>query len=159
MGAFTPVNTAINTLASAAGMTFVYDGPASYTPQVKVWTQPSPLVVSFARHSGSPLGFASNYLSGAGQIGEGGWSAASSATSNMQIIKGYAVIDADLDNGSTPNVRAATLLHELGHSVGLNRAAYNGEVMYGMLAAASPTKHSAGDLSGLRAVGRGAGCL
>ncbi len=155
-GAFTPVNTAINTLASATGMSFVYDGAASYTPQMNVWTQPSPLVVSFARHDKLALG--SNYLSGTGQIGEGGWTAAGT-TANMKIVKGYAVIDADLYNRSTPNVRAATLLHELGHSVGLNHAAYNTEVMYGMLAAASPTYYSAGDLSGLRAVGRPAGCI
>jgi len=126
---------------------------------VKVWTQPSPLVVSFARHSGSPLGFASSYLSGAGQIGEGGWWASGSSQANIQIVKGYAVIDTDLYNRSTTNVRAATLLHELGHSVGLNHAAYNSEVMYGLLAAASPTFYSAGDLSGLRAVGRPAGCI
>jgi len=156
-GAFTSVNTAINTLASGTGMSFVYDGTAVYIPQMGGWDQPSPLIVSFARHSGLALG--SNYLTGAGQIGEGGWTAAGTTQANIRIVKGYAVIDTDLYNRSATNVRAATLVHELGHSVGLKHAVYNSEVMYPALTGVSPTYYSAGDLSGLRAVGRPAGCI
>ncbi len=156
-GALNQVNAALGSLSSATGMTFVYDGTTAYTPQVGTWNLPDSVVVSFGRHSGLPMG--SNWLTGAGQIGEGGWSASGTSQANVKIVKGYVVIDTDVYNRSTSGQRTAALLHELGHAVGLNHAALQSEVMYPSIMTTSPTYYAQGDLSGLRAVGRGAGCL
>lgn len=159
-GALNQVNAALGSLSSATGMTFVYDGTTAYTPQVGTWNLPDSVVVSFGRHSGLPMG--SNYLSGAGQIGEGGWRATGTWNGSSVIYKinqGYVVIDTDVYNRSTSGQRTSALLHELGHAAGLNHAALQSEVMYPSIMTTSPTYYAQGDLSGLRAVGRGAGCL
>lgn len=51
------------------------------------------------------------------------------------------------------------LLHELGHSVGLNHVSDSHEIMAPMAAPRSPVHYTAGDRLGLRQVGSGNGCL
>jgi len=51
------------------------------------------------------------------------------------------------------------LLHELGHSVGLNHVSDAHEIMAPMAAPRSPVHYAAGDRLGLRQVGAGNGCL
>lgn len=159
-GAAGQVQSAVATLASATGMKFVYDGGTSYTPQ-SYSKLPNTLVVSFGRRAGLSKG--SDLLHGGWQIGEGGWHATGTGPTMTSLVykitDGYVVIDTDAYNRSTPGVRTAALLHELGHAVGLNHAAYTSEVMFPTINGSSPTHYAAGDLSGLRAVGAPAGCI
>jgi hypothetical protein len=60
-------------------------------------------------------------------------------------------------NTSVPVSRATLMLHELGHLAGLGHA-NSSAVMRPDLGPAGPTRYGPGDLTGLRALGRG-GCL
>src|SRR5689334_15658269 len=48
-GALSTVQAAVAQLSANTGIPFVYDGPASYIPQQGNYSQPSSLIVSFAR--------------------------------------------------------------------------------------------------------------
>jgi hypothetical protein len=160
-GELTRVFSAVASVSQATGLHFVYDGPTSYVPEAGDWNQPSSLVIAFANHNGMAGG--STYLSGANQLGEGGFQSTYVTTngriSNYKITKGYAVIDATAYGWSTTKVRNDTLLHELGHAVGLNHAHYTSEIMYPVINQNSPDGYTAGDLAGLSKVGATNGCL
>jgi hypothetical protein len=155
------VLSAVASVSQATGLRFVYDGATSYVPQQGAWNQPSELVIAFANHNGS--GGGSSYLSGANQLGEGGFQStymtSNGRISSYQITKGYAVIDATAFNYSSDKVRNDTLLHELGHAVGLNHAHYTSEIMYPVISNYSPDGYSGGDLAGLAKVGASQGCI
>ena len=159
-GALTTVQQSVAALSAATGISFVYDGTATYIPQPSSTTQPAPLVVSFGRHSGQPLG--SNYLTGSGQIGDGGYRAVGTWNGKAVIYRltsSYVVIDADAYRFRSSQIKSSTLLHELGHAVGLNHARQASEVMYPVISPTTGTSYAAGDLTGFRLVGRSAGCL
>jgi hypothetical protein len=155
------VQGAVATLSAKTGIRFVYDGPASYVPQKGGFAkQPSSLIVSFGRAPGRPS--SSNYLSGGSMVGYGGYQATGVYVGGgvkYTITKGFVVIDADRFPGLSTRTRSALLQHELGHAVGLNHAKYSSELMYPVVGNASPSSYAAGDLSGLRLVGRPAGCV
>lgn len=159
--ALATVRSAVAQVSKATGITFAYDGATAYTPVMNGSNQPASLVVSFARHNGQAGG--SNYLAGGSQLGEGGFQSSyqtlNGKITTYKITKGYAVIDAANYNKATAKVKTATLLHELGHAVGLNHARYTGEVMYPVIANTGAGAYSSGDLAGLKKVGRSAGCL
>ncbi len=152
---------AVAALSKASGLAFSYDGSTNYVPTRGSWSQPADLVISFARHNGQPGG--SSYLSGGAQLGEGGFQSSYRTVNNRvtsyKINKGYAAIDVDGYNRSTAKVRTATLLHELGHAVGLNHAHFTSELMYPTISNSGPYTYTAGDLAGLKKVGRAAGCM
>jgi hypothetical protein len=160
-GGLPAVQAAVAALAKGTGITFVYDGTTTFIPQTGAWSQPAPLIIAFAHPGGQTYG--SSYLAGASQLGEGGFQSqyrsVDGSITSYRIIKGYAVIDADGYNRADAHVRTAVLLHELGHAVGLNHAAFMSEVMYPSVSNAGPNYYSAGDLAGLAKVGRPAGCL
>lgn len=159
-GTLTALKSAVAALSAKTGITFVYDGAATYIPQKGSYAQPSPLVVSFAHHPGRPS--ASNYLTGGTNVGYGGYLATGSYQKGKvvyQITKGFVVIDADRYPFLSTKIRNGVLLHELGHAVGLNHAKYQSELMYPTIGSYSPNSYSAGDLAGLRLVGRPAGCI
>jgi hypothetical protein len=159
-GALTTVKAAVAQISAKTGITFVYDGTASYIPQKGNYAQPSSLVVSFARHPGRPT--ASNYLTGGSNVAYGGYLAAGSYKNGKvvyQITKGFVVIDADRYPFFSSKIRSDVLMHELGHAVGLNHAKYKSEIMYPTIGNYSPNGYAAGDLAGLRLLGRSAGCL
>jgi hypothetical protein len=156
------VLSAVASVSQATGLRFSYDGSTSYVPQQGSWNQPADLVIAFAQHNGS--GGGSTYLSGANQLGEGGFQSTYMTGSNGQvtsykITKGYAVIDATAFGYSSDLVRNDTLLHELGHAVGLNHARYTSEIMYPVISNYSPNGYTAGDLAGLAKVGASNGCI
>jgi hypothetical protein len=153
---------AVQKLAQATGIRFVYDGTTAYVPRSDSWSRsPAPLVISFAHHRGQTGG--TDLLAGGNQLGEGGFQSSYTTVNGRittyKITKGYAVIDADGYARSSAGVRRAVLLHELGHAVGLNHAKLPTEIMYPSIGSGGPTAYSAGDLAGLRVVGRPAGCL
>ncbi len=160
-GALPAVQAAVAALSKGTGITFVYDGTTSAIPEAAKWNQPAPLLIAFAHPGGQTYG--SSYLAGGNQLGEGGFqsqfSTINGRISTYKIINGYAVIDANGYNRADAHVRTAVLLHELGHAVGLNHAHLTSEVMYPSVSDAGPDYYSAGDLAGLAAVGRPAGCL
>lgn len=157
--ALTNVKSAVAALSKGTGITFVYDGTTNYVPDLNKWTQPAPLVITFDKNKTQSGG--SNYLAGGNQLGEGGFTSSyqiiNGKSINLQITKGYVAIDAAGYGRSSAKVRTATLLHELGHAVGLNHAHLTSEVMYPVVGATSA--YSAGDLAGLRKVGRTQGCI
>jgi Matrixin len=154
------VFSAVTSVSDATGLRFIYDGSTSYVPQQGSWDQPAELVIAFANHNGSAGG--STYLSGANQLGEGGFQStymtSNGSITSYEITKGYAVIDATAFNYSSDKVRNDTLLHELGHAVGLNHAHYTSEIMYPVISNFSPDGYTAGDLAGLAKVGASQGC-
>jgi hypothetical protein len=159
--ALASVKTAVASLSKATGITFVFDGTTTYVPNQNQWNQPASLVISFAKHTGQAGG--SNLLAGGNQLGEGGfesqYSTVNGKVTSYKIVKGYAVIDSAAYNAATVNVRTHTLLHELGHAVGLNHAHFTGEIMYPSISNGGPGAYSSGDLAGLAKVGRPSGCL
>jgi hypothetical protein len=159
-GTLTPLKAAVANLSAKSGITFVYDGAASYIPQKGSTAQPSSLVVSFARPPGRPS--ASNYLTGGTNVGYGGFEATGVNENGKpvyQISKGFVVIDADRYPFLSTKIRNGVLEHELGHAVGLNHARFTSEIMYPTISNASPDNYSSGDLAGLRMLGRTAGCI
>jgi hypothetical protein len=159
-GTLTALKSAVATLSSKSGIPFVYDGPATFIPQKTATNQPAPLVVSFGRKPGRPS--ASNYLTGGSNVGYGGFTATGKYVNGRAVYKitrGFVVIDADRYPFLSSKIRQGVLLHELGHAVGLNHAKYRTELMYPSINSSSPSGYSAGDLNGLRLLGRTAGCL
>jgi hypothetical protein len=159
-GTLATVKAAVAALSAKTGIPFVYDGAATYIPQKGSYAQPSSLVVSFARHPGRPS--ASSYLTGGSNVGYGGYQATGSYKNGRvvyQITKGFVVIDADRYPFLSSKLRTGVLEHELGHAAGLNHAKYKSELMYPVLGSYSPNGYAAGDLAGLRLLGRSAGCI
>jgi hypothetical protein len=159
-GTLVLLKSAVADLSSKTGIPFTYDGAASYIPQKTSTGQPSSLIVSFGRRPGRP--WASNYLTGGTNVGYGGFTANGSYKNGRivySITKGFVVIDADRFPFLSAKVKKDVLMHELGHAAGLNHAKYSSELMYPTISDSSPTGYSAGDLSGLRLLGRSAGCL
>jgi hypothetical protein len=160
-GELSRVFSAVASVSQATGLRFNYVGTTDYVPENGDWNQPADLVISFANHNGMSGG--STYLSGANQLGEGGFQStyvtSNGHISSYKITKGYAVIDAVAYGYGSAKVRNDTLLHELGHAVGLNHAHYTSEIMYPVINNYSPDGYTAGDLSGLAKVGASQGCL
>ena len=155
------VKSAVAALAKGTGITFVYDGLTSYVPDENKWTQPASLVIAFAKNKTQAGG--SDYLAGGNQLGEGGFQSSyqiiNGKSLNLQITKGYVAIDYAGYARSNAKVRTETLLHELGHAVGLNHAHLTSEIMYPVVSNSGPGAYSAGDLAGLKKVGRPSGCI
>ena len=155
------VLSAVGSVSQATGLNFVYDGTTHYVPEAGQWNQPDDLVIAFAHHDGMSSG--STYLSGPNQLGEGGfqstYNTSNGRITSYKITKGYAVIDSVAFGYSSDKVRNDTLLHELGHAVGLNHAHYTSEIMYPVISNYSPDGYTAGDLAGLAQVGASRGCL
>jgi len=159
-GTLNVLKSAVAALSSKTGIPFVYDGPASFIPQRGGPAGPAPLVVSFGRRTGRPA--ASNYLTGGTNVGYGGFTATGQYVNGKAVYKitrGFVVIDADRYPFLSSKIRSGVLMHELGHAVGLNHAKYRSELMYPTISASSPNGYAAGDLNGLRLLGRSAGCL
>jgi hypothetical protein len=160
-GEVSRVLSAVATVSKATGLRFVYDGSTGYVPEKGQWDQPSDLVIGFANHDG--MSYGSSYLSGANQLGEGGFQSTytswNGTISSYKITKGYAVIDAKAYGWSSEKVKNDTLLHELGHAVGLNHARFTSTIMYPIIGSNSPDGYTAGDLTGLQKVGASQGCI
>lgn len=68
-------------------------------------------------------------------------------------------LNAVIGAGSSEAMRTSLYLHELGHVLGLDHVSATDEVMQVSIDPANPlTRYSAGDLEGLRRLGRTAGC-
>jgi hypothetical protein len=159
-GTLAVLKSAVAEVSSKTGIAFVYDGAATWIPQKGKFNQPSSLIVSFGRRPGRPS--ASNYLTGGSNVGYGGFMS-NGTYKNGRVVygitKGFVVIDADRFPFLSSKIKKGVLMHELGHAVGLNHAKYSSELMYPTISNSSPNGYSAGDLTGLRLLGRSAGCI
>ncbi len=127
---------AFDTASLATGITF-REAAAGADPQVSVQLQSVP---------------------GDRVKGEGEMHFRSDGTGSRQLP--YAgSIQASLGTETTPELRTALYLHEIGHVLGITHVADEPEVMHDVVDEADATGYKAGDLAGLAQVGLAAGCL
>ena len=161
-GALADVQTALRAVSAAGGLQFSYLGATSRVPQ-RSWFSSWPageaqLVIGWASSSGAG---SSDFLPGGQVVGQGGWSARGGNGKALQIVNGVVVLDRAstlLTSGFGSQGRGQLLLHELGHAVGLSHVSEQAQLMYPSITF-SVGAFGAGDVAGLRAVGRPAGCL
>lgn len=169
-GALADIKTAVARVASASGLRFRYDGGTSTIPRSTYGTSLNParasslLVIAWAA-PGKGTGRSNLLSSNPREVGVGGYRAYSwtngSTVHRMRILRGFVVISTRFSKlksgfGTGPN-RGGALLHELGHAVGLGHTNDKRQIMYPMLT--KYATYGAGDRSGLRKVGRSAGCI
>jgi len=168
-GALADTEAAIARVATATGLTFVYDGPTSVVP-TRAWldaggSASSGLVIAWAP-PGSQAG--QSDLFGGDADGEGGWTESGvskdGATWTWQIKRGFVVVDpagaVDYAPGFGPGQsRGVLLMHELGHAVGLGHVDNRRDVMFPVITSSSRAQWGPGDLAGLARVGKSAGCI
>jgi hypothetical protein len=85
-----------------------------------------------------------------GTLGEGG----GSFTPTLEMVVGQAHVDV----GLTPKVRRTSLLHEIGHMLGLGHVQDTGQVMLAAIRLPPRQAYASGDLEGLRLVGTSVPC-
>ena len=163
-GAAAELDVAFAALGRATGMTFRYAGTTTTTPTSE-WLQGADesdtIVVAWV-----PKG-ASDLWQDAGD-GRGGWYSRGvtndGTTWTWRIVKGFVLVDPDSAAGYASGfgsgvTTGALLLHELAHVVGLDHVSDVDQLMHPTLSDRTAARYSAGDLDGLLAVGRAAGCI
>jgi hypothetical protein len=163
-GALKDVKGALRRVSQATGLTFRYRGSTRIIagPNSR-YPENTDLVVAWAKPSQSPV-----LVAGGGPMGIGGatWgygfrNADGSPASKIQ--SGFVVIDANQQR-RTPGgfgkgqTRGELLMHELGHAVGLQHVNDRRQLMNPLMQPAR-ARWGAGDLTGLRKLGAGRGCL
>jgi hypothetical protein len=168
----TLVKKAMARVANVTGLHFHYAGTTAYIPQGKFTgtsmlldaarqrkTTKAQLVIAWA-YAGTGTG-RSNLLTST-EAGVGSISWASSTTSQMRIGDAAVVMrrGVHLLPGFTYGGSVGTLLlHELGHTMGLQHVSYQREVMYPIVSSLSPGGYTTGDKRGLYKLGAAMGCF
>jgi len=148
---------ALAEISRASGLRLVYDGETAELPGVdrpttqgKRW---APVLVAWVRGDGT-----------SGEVGPDAYGVTRTLAvahgGHASIVTAQIAINAEA--GLRPGFGAGqttgeVLLHELGHAVGLGHVADPGQVM-NPTATNFPARFGSGDLAGLAAVGRPAGC-
>jgi hypothetical protein len=163
---------ALRKLGAASGLHFHYVGRTRYIPHYAVIHYASgdryvfdaaqerarthaELVIAWAK------GAATNLLTPS-EAGVGTVSWSGSYGSQLRIVQAAVVIKRGvrLKAGFAPGESiGALLLHELGHAAGLNHVSTRSQIMYPTIGGWTRAYYHAGDLAGLRRVGRAAGCM
>jgi len=158
---------AIRVLAARTGFVYVYRGATTEVPRVgSLARQSAELIVAFTTPAKT------NYSLAGSTVAQGGSSASSWSFSNGTtktyggaITRGFVVVDTpDLLRMLKPGFgtglrRGNLLLHELAHTVGLKHVSNTRLLMNPAVTSASPNGFAAGDVAGLAALGRRAGCI
>ena len=163
-GSLGDVQRAVLEVSGDTGISFVYDGltdeipngerkafqPARYgdrwAPVLIGWVDPRTNDLGFNRGDRVAAGVASPLFP--------------SRTDRSIFVSGFVAINASDPNPpgfSTPGDQGPVLLHELAHVIGLGHVPEQGELM--QPSGGGLTDYGPGDLAGLHALGRSAGCL
>lgn len=169
------VKEAFRRASIATGITFKYTGITSQVPRNtsnRRWHQSqtsAEIVVAWVNQTKSSarsdlLGRAgSGYSAGTGGYAYKYWKVGGDPWAGV-TGRGFVVLDARQNSkfawgygrGTT---RGALLLHEIGHSLGLMHVGANNQTMYPTVVSRASTGYNTGDQTGLRKLGRPAGCL
>jgi hypothetical protein len=128
------IHAAVATASAASGHTFRYMGAiASGTPAAGV---------------DAVIGYRSLSV---GNLGSGG----GTPNSNLELVTGTAYVQ----SGMAPDARRLSLIHEIGHLLGLAHVSDPTEVMFGAAVVPYFSVYQAGDLEGMRLVGTSMPCF
>ncbi len=169
-GALADVRTALARTSAATGLTYVYAGTTTTIPSRASIAKVDPahplLVIAWAA-PGRGTGHSELLPSSAAGVGGSvsvWWTSRDGVAHPPRIVGGYLVVNSRLNarlpggfSTRTSGTRGGLLLHELGHTVGLDHTDDPSQLMYPTLVRYGTW--GAGDLAGLRRVGRAAGCL
>jgi hypothetical protein len=161
------IRTAVARLAAATGIAYRYRGTTAEVPRsATIDRQSAELVVAVSTSRGTDVGI------GGATVGMGGYhywiwqntSAGGRTVAGAAIGRSWVVFDRDglarLRAGfGAGTTRGNVMLHELGHSAGLEHVDDRRQLMNPILTAAAPNGLAAGDKAGLAAIGRRAGCI
>ncbi len=158
-GALADLEAAFALLAEATGMTFVNEGPTDETtgaarPLIQPQRYPgrwAPILITWEH--GERFGMEDTNPAGGRPFSVGG-----------VFVSGYLIVNVDAKDVRIGFGDGATwgrvFLHELGHLVGLGHTRASTDVMFHELALQrGRAQYQAGDLEGLKHMGREAGCL
>lgn len=157
---------AFKQLGSATGISFVNEGATQTLPDGANWWRvqsvEEEIVVAWVKKSGK---YSSDLISG-GAYGVGGmvYKTWESDGGHSVAGRGYVLVDTKsytkLTNGFKSGASQGNLLlHELGHTMGLEHVSSKKELMYDTLTSKSPKGYASGDRAGLAMLGRDGGCI
>lgn len=161
---------AVERLATATGMTFVYAGATRHLPTGESWHERAPAEIVIAwvdqRRPSAASTLLGTTAGGRDAAGTGGyhfWRWSTDGAGWVGAIgRGFVVLNArgtarpGFGAGLT---RGNLLLHELGHVVGLAHTDDAGQLMDPVLSERTGAGFADGDLAGLALLGRAAGCI
>ncbi|MBT0771379.1 matrixin family metalloprotease [Kineosporia sp. J2-2] len=150
-------------LSAATGITYRYQGTTTFVPKTgNLEKAPAEIVVAAVSKSRTDFPMNDNSLGYGGVL----WSSWYGGTQGegAAVMRGYVVLEAKaiqkLKTGFGSGLRQSNvILHELGHASGLEHVKDRKQQMYPTLTTASPSGFARGDLTGLKKVGRSAGCI
>ena len=163
-GAITDTQRAFARMSQATGFTFAYRGTTRGIPSAGTndwYAKDTQVVVAWARPSQSSL--LSSYPKAAGvgaAMARTGYFNGDGTRTNM-ISRGMVVINSNIRQKAgfgSGLTRGDTLLHEIGHAMGLSHAGANEQMMYAYLTR-TRARFGRGDLHALEARGSKLGCI
>jgi hypothetical protein len=161
------IRASVTKLSKATRIPYSYKGTTAEVPRSSnINTQSAEVIIAVTTPNRTDLGIGGKVL-GYGGYHYWEWQyrrASGSIGAGAAIGRGWVVIDLKGLMALRPGFgagpyRTNVMMHELGHSVGLDHVSNPAELMYPTLIPSGPKGYAAGDLKGLAAVGRSAGCI
>jgi hypothetical protein len=167
------VQGAVARLSTATGIHYRYLGTTSRIPTGVDWwrnTGDAELVIAWVNQNSTAyrtsllLRDSRGWLSGTAGWQSWRWGAFNGTPAGAAIVRGYVVLNAAQRSQYLPGfgsgrTRGELLIHELGHTVGLNHVSTTAQIMYPYMIKRSSANYQSGDRTGLAKVGRAAGCI